>query len=75
MQKKKMQKHLAVRVKASVGEERYERWIASEVRMKVRSNKDDVLAKGYSVSKMLIVLSTVFSCQDSQRARIHLVCR
>lgn len=45
-----------------------------EVRMKVRSNKDDVLSKGYPVSKMLIVLSTVFICQDSQRACIHFVC-
>lgn len=42
--------------------------------MKVESNKDDVLSKGYPVSKMLIVLSTVFICQDSQRACIHFVC-
>lgn len=42
--------------------------------MKVENNKDDVLSKGYSVSKMLIVLSTVFICQDSQRACIHFVC-
>lgn len=42
--------------------------------MKVENNKDDVLSKGYPVSKMLIVLSTVFICQDSQRACIHFVC-
>lgn len=42
--------------------------------MKVENNKDDVLSKGYSVAKMLIVLSTVFICQDSQRASIHFVC-
>lgn len=43
-------------------------------KMKVQNNKDDVLSKGYLVSGMLIVLSTVFICQDSQRACIHFVC-
>lgn len=42
--------------------------------MTVGNNNDDVLSKGYPVSKMLIVLSTVFICQDSQRACIHFVC-